>query len=210
MTIVTAQISVSADGYAAGPNQRPDEPLGDGGERLHDWVVATETWRRQHGREGGEHNTSSKFVERMGQNVGAVILGRKMFGGGEGEWDENWRGWWGDEPPFPGPAFVLTHHERAPLTFANGASFEFVTDGIEAALARAKAAAGEKDVTIAGGASTINQFLAAGLLDELVLNIAPVVLGGGERLLVDVGTPEIEQIEAVAGDGVVHVRYRVG
>ena len=209
MTIVTAQISVSVDGYAAGPNQSTEHPLGERGEKLHEWALETETWQRQHGREAGQDNVSSQFLERSQQNLGAVILGRKMFGGGEGPWDESWKGWWGDEPPFSGPAFVLTHHERAPLSFANGSTFEFVTDGVEAGLERARAAAGDKDVLVAGGASTVNQFLAAGLVDELTLNIAPVVLGGGERLLVDVGTPDLEQIEAVAGARAVHVRYRV-
>jgi dihydrofolate reductase len=209
MSRLTSQISISLDGFVAGPNQRPEEPLGDGGEGLHEWVIATQSWREQHGKEGGERNADSDVVEEAVRNMGAVIMGRKMFGGGDGPWDESWTGWWGDDPPFHVPVFVLTHHPREPVPMQGGTTFHFVTDGIESALERARAAAGDKDVQIAGGAKAIQQYLAAGLLDELYLHIVPVVLGGGERLLEDVGNPTLEPIEVVASPAVTHVRYRV-
>ena len=209
MSQVTCQISVSLDGFVAGPNQRPDNPLGEGGERLHDWVVATESWRAQHGRTGGEPGADSEVVDEAIRNVGAYIMGRKMFGGGDGPWDESWKGWWGDDPPFHTPVYVLTHHPREPLPMEGGTTFHFVTDGIESALEQAKAAAGGKDVSIAGGARAIQQYLAAGLLEELYLHIAPVILGGGERLLDDVGHPALEPVKVVASPAVTHVKYRV-
>jgi dihydrofolate reductase len=198
MSQVTCQISVSVDGFVAGPDQSPENPLGVGGERLHDWVIATESWRRLHGREGGERNADSELVEQASQGIGAHIMGRKMFGGGDGPWDESWRGWWGDDPPFHAPVFVLTHHEREPLEMQGGTTFTFVTDGVESALAQAREAAGDKDVAIGGGATAVQQVLAAGLLDELHLHIVPIVLGGGERLLANVGEPKLEPV-AVAG-----------
>jgi dihydrofolate reductase len=209
MAIVWSNLSISVDGYAAGPDQTLAEPLGVGGERLHEWAVATREWQEQHGEAGGERTADSDIAARMGRDIGAHIMGRKMFGGGDGEWDTAWRGWWGDEPPFHAPVFVLTHHERAPLPMAGGTTFHFVTGGVEAALARAREAAGEQNVHVAGGASTVNQFLAAGLLDELFLHVAPVVLGGGERLFVDVGDPTLEPAEVVASPAVTHIRYRV-
>jgi dihydrofolate reductase len=210
MSTVTSHISVSLDGYVAGPNLTMEEPLGEGGERLHEWVLATEGWRRQHGQEGGERNADSEVVERLTDNVGATIMGRKMFGLGQGEWDLDWKGWWGDDPPFHTPVYVLTHHPREPLAMEGGTTFHFVTEGIEAALEQAKAAAGDKDVHVAGGASAINQYLAAGLLDELHLHIVPLVLGGGARLLENVGDPKLEPVEVVASPAVTHIRYRVG
>jgi dihydrofolate reductase len=209
MSPVRCQISVSVDGFVAGPNQSPEEPLGEGGERLHDWVIATDAWRRQHGRGEGEPGADSDVVEETVENVGAYIMGRKMFGGGDGPWDESWRGWWGDEPPFHVPVFVLTHHPREPLAMEGGTTFTFVTDGIESALDQAREAAGGKDVAVAGGASTVNQYLAASLLDELYLHVVPIVLGGGERLLADVGDPTLEPVKVVASPGVTHVKYRV-
>jgi dihydrofolate reductase len=209
MSSVTCQISVSLDGFVAGPNQSLDTPLGEGGERLHEWVVATESWRRQHGREGGERGVDSEVAEEVVQGVGAYIMGRKMFGGGDGPWDESWKGWWGDDPPFHVPVFVLTHHPREPLEMQGGTTFHFVTDGIESALEQARAAAGDQDVAIAGGASAIQQYLAAGLLDELYLHIVPVLLGGGERLLENVGDPTLEPVKVVGSPGVTHVKYRV-
>jgi len=209
MSSLTSQISISLDGYAAGPNQSLENPLGEGGERLHDWVIATAGWREQHGLEGGERNADSDVAASLVEGVGAHIMGRKMFGGGEGPWDESWRGWWGDEPPFHAPVFVLTHHERAPLAMEGGTTFTFVTDGIESALAQARAAAGDADVMIAGGASAIRQYLAAGLLDELYLHVVPILLGGGERLLENVGAPRLEPVEVVASPAVTHIRYRV-
>jgi dihydrofolate reductase len=209
MSTVTSQISVSLDGYAAGPNQTMKDPLGEGGERLHEWVLATEGWRRQHGYEGGERNIDSAVAEQLTEGIGASIMGRNMFGPA-GEWDLDWKGWWGDDPPFHTPVYVLTHHPREPLPMEGGTTFHFVTEGIEAALEQAKAAAGEQDVAIAGGASTIQQYLAAGLLDELYLHIVPVMLGGGERLLENVGDPKLEPVEVVASPTVTHIRYRVG
>ena len=209
MSAVTSQISISLDGFVAGPNQSPDNPIGEGGMRLHDWVIVTDAWREQHGHEGGERNADSEVVEKLMEGVGAYIMGRKMFGGGEGAWDESWTGWWGDDPPFHVPVFVLTHHEREPLPMEGGTTFTFVTDGIESALRQAQAAAGDKDVAIAGGASAIRQYLAAGLLDELHLHIVPILLGSGERLLEDVGDPTLEPVEVVASPGVTHVKYRV-
>jgi dihydrofolate reductase len=210
MSKVTCQISVSLDGYVAGPDQSLDDPLGKGGTRLHDWVVTTAGWREQHGLEGGEHNSDSELAAKLTEGVGAYIMGRKMFGGGEGPWDESWTGWWDKEPPFHVPVFVLTHHPREPLEMEGGTTFHFVTEGIEAALAAARAAAGSGDVAVAGGASAVQQYLAAGLLDELFLHVVPVLLGGGERLLDDAGTPQLEPVEVVASPAVTHIRYRVG
>jgi dihydrofolate reductase len=206
---VRCQISVSLDGYVAGPNQSPKDPLGEGGEDLHDWVIATESWRRQHGREGGERNADSELVERESAGIGAYIMGRKMFGGGSGPWDESWKGWWGDEPPFHVPVFVLTHHEREPLEMEGGTTFAFVTDGIESTLEQAEAAAGDQDVAIAGGAIAIQQYLAAGKLDELHLHVVPIILGGGERLLDNIGKANLEPVEVVGSPAVTHLKYRV-
>jgi len=208
MSNVTCNISVSLDGYAAGPNQTQDDPLGEGGERLHDWAINSAAWREQHGHSGGERNADSEVIEEVTANVGAHIMGRNMFGP-SGAWDASWRGWWGEEPPFHTPVFVLTHHERAPLEMQGGTTFHFVTDGIESALEQARAAAGERDVMVAGGASTVNQYLAAGLLDELYLHIAPVILGAGERLLENVGDPRLEPVKVVASPAATHVKYRV-
>jgi dihydrofolate reductase len=209
MSIVTCQITMSLDGYAAGANQSLETPLGEGGERMHEWALATDAWRRHHGREGGERSADSEVVEEVTRNVGAYIMGRNMFSPGRGEWDPEWRGWWGEDPPYHTPVYVLTHHPREPLEMQGGTTFHFVTDGIEAALEQARAAAGERDVSIAGGASTVRQYLRAGLLDELYLHIAPVILGGGERLLEDVGDPALEQVKVVASPLVTHVKYRV-
>jgi dihydrofolate reductase len=211
MSEVRVHISVSADGYVAGPNQSLENPLGEGGEDLHDWVVALKAWREPHGLVGGEVDASTPLVEESLANAGAEIMGRGKFGGGPGPWgDDPWRGWWGEEPPFHMPVFVLTHHEREPLTLAD-TTFTFVTGGIEAALEQAREAAAGKDVVIGGGASAINQYLAAGLVDVLELNIVPLVLGGGARLFEDVGLElKLEQVRAIGAPGVTHVEYRVG
>jgi dihydrofolate reductase len=210
MNSLKCQISVSLDGFVAGPNQRMDQPLGEGGERLHDWVVSTEGWRREHGKEGGESGPDSEVVEETTRGVGAQIMGRNMFGPpGGGAWDESWRGWWGEEPPFHTPVYVLTHHPREPLEMQGGTTYHFVTDGIEAALEQARAGAGDKDILLAGGANAIQQYLAAGLLDELYLHIVPLLLGGGERLLENVGDPRLEPVKVVASPAVTHVKYRV-
>src|SRR5437868_2461588 len=176
MGIVTCQISMSLDGFVAGPNQSLDNPIGEGGMRLHDWVFRTASWQKEHGEGGGERSADSEVLDEAVHNVGAYIMGRKMFGGGGGPWDESWKGWWGDDPPYHTPVFVLTHHPRTPLAMKGGTTFNFVSDGIDAALAQARSAAGEKNVVVAGGAQTVRQFLAAGKLDELYLHIVPIVL----------------------------------
>jgi dihydrofolate reductase len=209
MSSLKCQIAISLDGFVAGPNQSVEDPIGEGGMRLHQWVFDTDSWRKQHGLEGGQHNADADVVDEVVQGVGAYIMGRKMFGGGDGPWDEAWRGWWGEDPPYHTPVFVLTHHAREPLPMQGGTTFTFVTDGIESALEQARAAAGDQDVVIAGGASAVRQYLAAGLLDELYLHIVPVLLRSGERLLEDVGDPTLEPIEVVASPAVTHVKYRV-
>ncbi len=211
MSKVRVHISVSADGYVAGPNQSVENPLGEGGESLHDWVVPLKAFNEIQGREGGEVNASNEIVEESVANVGAEIMGRGKFGGGPGPWpDDEWNGWWGDNPPFHMPVFVLTHHEREPLTLSD-TTFTFVTDGIEAALEQARDGAGGKDVMIGGGADAINQYLAGGVVDELELHVAPLLLGGGARLFEGVGPDlELEQVRAIEAPGVTHVKYRVG
>jgi len=206
---VTSQISISLDGFAAGPNQSVENPIGEGGMRLHEWLFATASWQRSQGGEAGERGADSDVFDEVVQGVGAYIMGRKMFGGGPGRWDKDWKGWWGDDPPYHVPVFVLTHQPREPLPMLGGTTFHFVTDGIKSALEQARAAAGDKDVSIAGGASTIRQYLAAGSLDELYLHIAPVILGAGERLLEDVGDPVLEPIKVVASPAVTHIKYRI-
>jgi dihydrofolate reductase len=211
MSKVKTDISVSLDGYVAGPNETNEAPLGEGGEHLHDWVVALRAWRERAGMEGGEENASTAVVEEATANVGAEIMGRGKFGpAGRGPWGSDpWRGWWGDNPPFHKPVFVLTHHEREPLRLAD-TTFTFVTDGIHAAMERAKAAAGDRDVFIGGGASTINQYLAAGLIDELELHVAPILLGSGARLF-ESADPEtrLELVRVMEAPGVTHLKYRV-
>jgi dihydrofolate reductase len=209
MSKVRAEISISLDGYGAGPNESHEDPLGEGGEQLHDWVVGLKAWREPHGMEGGEVNASSEIFEELRENIGAEIMGRGKFGPPEGgPWDASWTGWWGEDPPFHMPVFVLTHHERDPLTLSD-TTFTFVTDGIESALAQAKEAAGGKDVFLGGGPDSINQYLAAGLVDELDLHVPPILLGGGARLLEGVGDLKLEQLRAVEAPGVAHLKYRV-
>ena len=209
MSSVTCQISISLDGFVAGPNQSFENPIGEGGMRLHQWVFGTESWRRQQGLDGGERNEDSDVIDDHVAGIGAYIMGRKMFGGGDGPWDETWTGWWGEDPPFHTPVFVLTHHSREPLPMQGGTIFNFVTDGIESALEQARSAAGDKVVSIAGGASAVRQYLAAGLLDELYLHIVPVILGAGERLLEDVGDPNMQPVSVTASPTVTHVKYRI-
>jgi dihydrofolate reductase len=209
---VRFDISISLDGYSAGPDQRLDQPLGDGGEQLHEWVLGLAAWREPHGLEGGETTASSELLTESLAAIGAYVMGRNMFGGGEGAWDESWEGWWGDDPPFHVPVFVVTHHPRAPLAKEGGTTFTFVTEGVEAAIEQARAAAGEKDVLIAGGANVIQQALAAGLVDEFQVNVAPVLLGGGVRLFEGIGPQQVgalEQARVVGGTGVAHLAYRV-
>jgi dihydrofolate reductase len=210
MSNLRFQISASLDGYVAGPDQTEEDPLGVGGEDLHEWVVMLEAWRKPHGLEGGEVNASTPVMEEVQANVGATIMGRNMFGGGPGPWNEDdpWNGWWGDNPPFHTPVYVLTHHAREPLEMEGGTTFFFVTDGIESALEQAKAAAGQKDVQIGGGADVIQQYLAAGLVDEFDLHVVPILLGGGARLLENVGDLKLEQLRAIDAPGVTHIKYR--
>ncbi len=209
MSSVRCHISISLDGFVAGPNQSIENPLGEGGMRLHQWAFGTASWREQHGLDGGERNADGEVVDEVVQNVGAYIMGRKMFGGGDGPWDETWTGWWGEDPPYRVPVFVLSHHAREPLMMQGGTTFTFVTDGVESALEHAGTAAGDQDVAIAGGASIVRQFLAAGLLDELYLHLVPIILGTGERLLEDVGDPTLEPVKVIASPAVTHIKYRV-
>src|SRR5918998_1029156 len=212
MSKLRCHISISADGFVAGPNQSDENPLGEGGERLHDWVVPLAAWRRSHGMQGGEVNASTRVLEESVQNVGAGVMGRNMFGPvGGGAWgDEGWTGWWGDDPPYHYPVFVLTHHPRDPVAMEGGTTFHFVTDGIESALAQAREAAGGKDVMLWGGGLVAQQYLAAGLLDELELHVVPVLLGGGARLLdnLEDAQGQLEQVRVVEAPGVAHIKYR--
>jgi dihydrofolate reductase len=212
MTNVYAEITSSLDGYVAGPNPTLEEPLGKGGEELHEWVVQTADWRAAHGLEGGEHNADSERMARQIARQGAVVMGRRMFSSGEGPWenDPKSRGWWGDDPPFHVPVFVLTHHPREPLEMEGGTTFTFVTDGVESAVAQAREAAGDKDVAVVGGASAIQQALAAGVVDELELHVVPLFLGGGTRLFEGaLGDVALEQVEVVSSPVVTHLNYRV-
>jgi dihydrofolate reductase len=184
MPRLTLDISMSLDGFIAGPNQTLEEPLGAGGERLHDWVVAVQAWREAHGKQGGETNVDNEIVQERLARVGATVMGRRMFSGGAGPWedDPNADAWWGDEPPFHHGVVVLTHHAREPVQKEGGTTFTFVTDGIESALEQARAAAGDRDVAVAGGAEVVQQYLEAGLLDEMQLHVVPLLLGDGVRL----------------------------
>lgn len=210
---VRFSVAVSIDGYMAGPRQRRDAPLGDGGERLHAWAFELEAFRRMHGMEGGAANASSRIVEEHFEGVGAVVMGRNMFGGQPGPWGEAgeaWRGWWGEDPPYHMPVFVVTHHPRPPLALQGGTTFHFVTEGIGAALEQARAAAGGRDVALGGGASLIRQCLAAGLVDEVGISLVPEVLGAGERLFDGLGAAglRLEQERVIEAPGVTHLRYR--
>ena len=211
MGIVKGHIWISLDGFGAGPNATEENPLGEGGEQLHEWALELDTWRAEHGREGGVQNASSGVLEETKANVGATIMGRNMFGPGPGPWPEEpeWKGWWGDDPPFHVPVFVLTHHAREPLEMEGGTTFHFVTEGIEAAHSSAREAAGEKDVLVAGGPATIDQSLAAGILDELTVAVVPVLLHDGKRLFEGAGGARLEQVRAVEAPGVAHLAYRV-
>jgi dihydrofolate reductase len=210
MSRLKLNITMSLDGYVAGPDQSTQHPLGIGGEQLHDWLVPLRAFRESHGEEGGEVSASTPFAEDILGGAGATIMGRNMFGGGPGPWgNDSWKGWWGDDPPFHHPVFVLTHHPREPLQMKGGTTFHFVTDGIESAFDQARAAAGGKGVSLGGGASVARQYLAAGLLDEIVLAVVPIFLGGGARLFDNLGdaAPKLEQVEAVGAPGVTHIRY---
>jgi len=205
--------SLSIDGFGAGPNQNLENPIGAGGLKMFDWVFPTRTWQQMHGEDDGETGVDDNVAAVGFQNIGAFILGRKMFGPVRGPWPEGpdeWKGWWGDEPPYHTPVYVLTHHPRASLEMKGGTTFHFVTDGIHSALAQAKQAAGEKDVRVGGGVSTIRQYLSAGLIDELNLAIVPVLLGEGEHLLGGLNLPKLgyECSERIEGERAMHVRIR--
>jgi dihydrofolate reductase len=210
---VSVDISISLDGFVAGPNPTLEEPLGEGGESLHEWVVATRPWRESHGLSGGETGIDADVVAESLGKVGATLMGRRMFSGGAGPWadDPNADGWWGDDPPFHHPVFVLTHHERDAVAKQGGTTFTFVTGGIEAALEQARAAAGDKDVAVAGGANAIQQYLNAGLIDELQIHVTPVLLGGGVRLFDDVQKAPfgLEYTSVIESSSVSHLRLRV-
>jgi dihydrofolate reductase len=200
---VVADISMSLDGFIAGPNAGVGNPLGDGGDRLHEWMYDLASWREPHGLPGGETNKDAEIVDEAFKNAGAVLIGRRMFDEAEGPW--------GEEPPFHMPVFVVTRSGRETMIKQGGTTFTFVTDGIESGLRQARAAAGDRDVSVAGGANTIQQLLKAGLLDELQIHIVPVLLGGGVRLLDQMGTAhiELEKSRVIDSPGVTHLKFRV-
>lgn len=205
--LLVNSFTISLDGYGAGPRQSREEPLGVGGEELHDWLVTSRTFHRMQGREGGETGIDEDFAARGMSGLGAWIMGRNMFGPIRGPWpDESWRGWWGKNPPYHTPVFVLTHHSRPPLEMEGGTVFHFVTEGIEAALERARAAADGKDIRVLGGAATIRQYLQAGLIDEMHVPVSPILLGSGEHLLAGLDLPALGYrcTESVAGAKAMH------
>jgi dihydrofolate reductase len=208
---VTLDITMSLDGFVAGPNPSLEEPLGQGGERLHDWIVRLASWREYHGLEGGETGADDELAEAIVASIGSHIMGRRMFSSGAGPWEQDPKadGWWGDDPPFHHPVFVLTHHPREPVTKDGGTTFVFVTDGIEAALEQARAAAGDLNVGISGGAEVAQQYLRAGLIDTMHIHVAPLLLGGGTRLFDEQGgePTALELVRAVQGHGVVHLTF---
>jgi dihydrofolate reductase len=213
---LTCQITMSLDGYVAGPEQTLEEPLGANGEQLHEWVTALPAWRTDHGTDPGAaagDPVDAQVYEESVASAGAYVMGRRMFSGGSGPWegDPNAGGWWGDDPPFHVPVFVLTHHPRETAVMQGGTTFTFVTDGIESALEQARAAAGDRSVAIAGGAQVLQQYLRAGLVDELEVHVAPLLLGGGVRLLEDLGStpPRLELDRVLGSSRVAHLRFRV-
>jgi dihydrofolate reductase len=210
VTKLRFKIAMSLDGYSAGPTQSQENPLGIGGHRLHEWVFPLAAWRAMHGLEGGEVNESTPVVEESLANIGATIMGRNMFGGHPGPWDarDPWNGWWGNNPPFHHPVFVLTHHPRPPLTLEGGNTFTFVTDGFGAALKEARRAARGKDVSLAGGAHAAQQYLKAGLVDEMEISLVPILLGDGERLFEGVGDlAALRLVRTVAAPDVTHLKF---
>lgn len=214
MSRLRLKISMSLDGFVAGPEQSVANPIGVGGTRLHEWVFPLRFWRAMHGLEGGEANDSTRVVEESMAGIGATIMGRNMFGGHPGPWDaaNPWNGWWGDNPPYHHPVFVLTHHAREPLTLEGGNSFTFVTDGFAAALEKARTAAAGKDVSLAGGAKAAQQYLVAGLVDEMEINLAPTLLGSGERLFDGVGDDlhGLKLVRTIAAPQVTHLKFARG
>jgi dihydrofolate reductase len=210
---VVADITMTLDGYVAGPNPSVEQGLGEGGERIHEWLYDLASFKELHGQEGGERNADSDVLAEAFAAKGATVMGRRMFSGGfgPGPWEEdpNPDGWWGDDPPFKGPVFILTHHRRETVQKQGGTSFTFVTDGIESAVEQAQAAAGGKDVQIAGGANTIQEALAAGLLDEIQIHVAPLLLGAGTRLFGNGEVQRLERTRVIDSPAVTHVQYRV-
>jgi dihydrofolate reductase len=203
-------MTMSLDGYVAGPNQSLENPLGEGGLALHEWAFATRSFRAAHGGEGGETGLDDDRIAAWNANIGATIMGRNMFGPVRGDWgDESWTGWWGEDPPFHTPVFVLTHHARDPVEMGGGTTFHFVTGGIETALGRAHDAAGEKDVALGGGASTVQQYLNARLIDEMEIHVVPLLLGAGSRLFdkLDGGPVGYECVELISSPAAAHYRY---
>src|SRR3982074_1780605 len=210
MSKLRFKISMSLDGFVAGPSQSVENPLGIGGGRLHEWAFQLAVFRALLDIEGGEINASTPVVEESLANIGATVMGRNMFGGHPGPWDAKkpWNGWWGVNPPFHHPVFVLTHHERKPLELEGGTTFTFVTDGIESALEKARRAAGGKDVSLAGGAKAAQQYLAAGLVDEMEISLVPTLLGSGERLFENIGDDlhGLQLVRTVAAPQVTHLK----
>jgi dihydrofolate reductase len=207
---VKLHISMSLDGYVAGPDQGPEDPLGKGGLALHDWVGPTRTFMAMQGGEGGETGIDDDHFAAASANVGAYIMGRNMFGPIRGPWgSEDWQGWWGRNPPYHAPVFVLTSHEREPIEMEGGTTFHFVTDGIESALAKAKDAAEDRDVLIAGGALVAQQYMRAGLVDEMEIHVAPLLLGSGERMFDDLdgGATGLESVSVVSSSAVAHFSF---
>src|SRR5437868_4848302 len=202
--------TLSLDGYGTGPDQGVDEPLGVRGRELHEWAFATRHYREMMGMDGGDEGVDNRFAAAGDEGIGATVMGRNMFGPVRGDWpDESWRGWWGDDPPYHHDVFVLTHHAREPLEMQGGTTFHFVSDGIESALAHAKDAASGRDVWLAGGASVVNQYLAARLVNEIDISITPAIVGAGERLFdgLEHGVVKLKQIRAVDAPGVTHIKY---
>ncbi len=211
MSKLRLNMMMSLDGFSAGPEQSEENPFGIGGMQLNEWLFPLKAFREMQGEEGGEVNASTPIVEGWFENVGATVMGRNMFGGGPGPWGEDpWTGFWGENPPYHHPVFILTHHAREPVEMEGETTFHFVTDGIESALEQARNAAGGKDVSLGGGPSTVQEYLAAGLLDEMVISLVPIFLGAGTRLFDNLGSAprRPEQVEVVEAPGVTHLRYR--
>ena len=201
-------ISMSLDGFVAGPDPSEEQPLGKGGEGLHEWALELAAWRESHGKPGGEVNASTEVIESALAGQGAVIMGRNMFGG-HGPWGEDpWDGWWGDDPPFHCDVFVVTHHPREPLVKQGGTTFHFITDGIEPALERAREAAGDGHVGLSGGADVARQYLEAGLVDEVEIHLVPILLGDGVRLFEGAAPGTLECTRVIEAPGVTHLTYR--
>jgi dihydrofolate reductase len=215
MSRLTLDITMTLDGFVAGPNQTVEEPLGEGGERIHEWLYGLASFKEHHGESDsdGARNADDDVLRESIDATGAVVMGRRMFSGGEGAWEDDpvADGWWGDDPPFGVPVFILTHHAREPVTKQGGTTYTFVTEGLDAAVTQARAAAGDRNVSVAGGATVVQQCLRAGLLDEMQIHIAPLLLGDGVRLFENLGAdpPALEVTRVIESPAVTHVKYRV-